>query len=313
MLQYHISLGIMLLSIYIPIAQSLLSINHGMTHTFARLTTRTTTRNVPIHRSMSMMAKKKREMPANPVAVVTGASRGIGRAVALALGEAGCKVIINYASNEAAALEVVEEIKVRGGDKGGLGVPMKANCGNVEEVQAMFNKIVEEVGPVDILVNNAGITRDTLVMLMKPEDFTSVIDLNLNGVFYCSQAAFTTSFLGQKRGRIINIASIVGQIGNPGQVNYAAAKGGVLGMTKALAKEFGARNINVNAVCPGFIDSDMTKDLNKEAILPMIPLKRFGAPEEVAGLVKFLALDPAAAYMTGHSFNVDGGLAIGAT
>lgn len=262
---------------------------------------------------MVMMAKKKKEMPPNPVAVVTGASRGIGKAIALALGESGCKVIVNYASSEASALEVVEEIKVKGAAKGGLGVAIKANCANVNEVQEMFKKIIEEVGPVDILINNAGITRDTLTMLMKPADFTDVIDLNLNGVFYCSQAAFLGSFLNQKRGRIVNIASIVGQIGNPGQANYAAAKGGVLGMTKALAKEFGGRNINVNAVCPGFIESDMTKELNSEAILPSIPLKRFGTPEEVAGLVKFLALDPAAAYITGHSFNIDGGLAIGAT
>lgn len=149
---------------------------------------------------------------------------------------------------------------------------------------------------------------------MKPTDFTDVIDLNLNGVFYASQAAFTSSMMGKKIGRIINIASIVGQIGNPGQANYAAAKGGVIGMTKAMAKEFGGRNINVNAVCPGFIDSDMTAELqNKDALLSAIPLKRFGTPEEVAGLVKFLATDPAAAYITGHCFNIDGGLAIGAT
>jgi len=262
---------------------------------------------------LSMMAKKKREMPPNPVVVVTGSSRGIGKAVALALGEAGCKVIVNYASNEAAAIEVCDEIKAKGGEKGGAGFPYKANIASVEEVQAMFNKVIEEVGPIDVLVNNAGITRDMLTMVMKPSDFTDVINLNLNGVFFCSQAAFVGSFLGQKRGRIINIASIVGQIGNPGQANYAAAKGGVLGLTKSLAKEFGGRNINVNAVCPGFIESDMTKDLNKEALLPFIPLKRFGTPEEVAGLVKFLALDPAAAYITGHSFNIDGGMAIGAT
>lgn len=152
-----------------------------------------------------------------------------------------------------------------------------------------------------------------LTMMMQPTDFTDVIDLNLNGVFYCSQAAFTGSMMGKKLGRIVNVASIVGQIGNPGQANYAAAKGGVIGMTRAMAKEFGGRGITVNAVCPGFIDSDMTKDLAKETILPMIPLKRFGTPEEVAGLVKFLAVEPAGAYMTGHCFNVDGGLAIGAT
>ena len=173
--------------------------------------------------------------------------------------------------------------------------------------------INQQLGPVDILVNNAGITRDMLTMMMKPSDFTDVIDLNLNGVFFCAQAAFTSSMMGQKRGRIINVASIVGQIGNPGQANYAAAKGGVIGMTRALAKEFGGRGICVNAVCPGFIDSDMTKDLDKTTILPNIPLKRFGQPEEVAGLVRFLAMDPAAGYMTGHCLNVDGGLAIGAT
>ena len=264
-------------------------------------------------RQMSMMARKKKEMPANPVVLVTGASRGIGKAIALALGEAGCKVIVNYASSEASAQEVCDEIKALGGDKGGMGVPMKCNVGSVQEIQTMFAKINEEVGPVDVLVNNAGITKDMLVMMMKPTDFSDVIDLNLNGVFYASQAAFVGSMMGQKRGRIINIASIVGQIGNPGQANYAAAKGGVIGMTRAMAKEFGGRGVTVNAVCPGFIESDMTKDLNKEALLPFIPLKRFGEPSEVAGLVRFLALDPAAAYMTGHCFNVDGGMAIGST
>jgi 3-oxoacyl-[acyl-carrier protein] reductase len=264
-------------------------------------------------RDMAMMARKKKEMPLNPVVLVTGASRGIGKAVALALGEAGCKVVVNYASSESSANEVVEQINGLAQPKGGSAIAIKANCGKVEEVQAMFAKVNEEFGPVDVLVNNAGITRDMLTMMMKPTDFTDVIDLNLNGVFYCAQAAFLGSMMQQKRGRIINIASVVGQIGNPGQANYAAAKGGVIGMTKALAKEFGGRGVTVNAVCPGFIESDMTKDLNKEAILPMIPLKRFGLPEEVAGLVRFLAIDPAAAYMTGHCFNVDGGIAIGAT
>ena len=262
---------------------------------------------------MKMMARKKKEMPANPVAVVTGASRGIGRAIALALADVGCKVVVNYSSNEAAALEVCEEIKTRAGDKGAVGIPLKANVGDIKEIQAMFAKVNEEVGPVDILINNAGITRDMLTMMMTPTDFSDVIDLNLKGVFFCSQAAFVGSMMGQKRGRIINVASIVGQIGNPGQANYAAAKGGVIGMTKAMAKEFGGRGICVNAVCPGFIESDMTKDLNKEALLPFIPLKRFGTPEEVAGLVRFLATDAAGAYMTGHCFNVDGGMAIGAT
>ncbi len=231
----------------------------------------------------------------------------------MALGDAGCKVIVNYISNEGLALEVCEEIKSRAGHIGAVGIPIKANCGKVEDIKAMFAKVNAEVGPVDILVNNAGITKDKLSILMEPRDFTDVVDVNLNGVFFCAQAAFTSSMMAQKRGRIINIASIVGQIGNPGQANYAAAKGGVIGMTKALAKEYGGRNVCVNAVCPGFIESDMTKELNRDAILPSIPLRRFGTPEEVAGLVRFLATDPAAAYMTGHCFNVDGGLAIGAT
>eukprot|EP01036_Dinobryon_divergens_P034072 gene34072-44023_t len=213
--------------------------SHGRSFSVGMFSSSTTSSRSVVR--LNMMARKKKELPANPIAVVTGASRGIGRAVALALGDAGCKVIINYASSESSALEVCEEIKTRAGEKGAIGIPMKANCGNIEEVQAI----------------------DMLTMMMKPNDFTDVINLNLNGVFFCSQ--------------------------------YAAAKGGVIGMTKALAKEFGGRNICVNAVCPGFIESDMTKDLPKETILPNIPLKRF------------------AAYMTGHCFNVDGGLAIGAT
>jgi len=257
---------------------------------------------------------KTKEAPANPVALVTGAGRGIGKAISLALADAGCKIVVNYATNEAQAQEVVEELKVIAGPKGGSAIAIKADCSKAEEVQAMFAKAVEELGPVDILVNNAGITRDMLVLQMKPDDFTRVIDTNLNGVFYCAQAAFASSMLKAKRGRIINIASIIGQIGNPGQANYAAAKAGVIGLTKSLAKEYGARGVTVNAICPGFIESDMTKELqNKDAYLATIPLKRFGTAQEVAGLVRFLALDPAAAYMTGHCLNIDGGLAIGAT
>ena len=148
---------------------------------------------------------------------------------------------------------------------------------------------------------------------MTGEDFSDVINLNLNGVFYCSQAAFLTSMMRKKHGRIINISSIVGQIGNIGQANYAASKGGVLGLTKSLAKEFAPRKVCVNAVCPGFIESDMTKNVRHDGMLQHIPLQRFGTADEVASLVKFLALDPAGAYMTGHTFNIDGGVAIGAT
>lgn len=185
---------------------------------------------------------------------------------------------------------------------------------NVDSIKAMFDAIVEKFGTCDVLINNAGITRDNLVIRMKPEQWQSVIDINLSGVFYCTQAFFKVA--SKKRtGRIINIASVVGQIGNPGQANYAAAKGGVLGMTKACAKEFSTRGITVNAICPGFIESDMTAVLDEEylkTVAQSIPLKRLGKPSEVAGMARFLALDPAADYITGHEFNVDGGIAIGA-
>lgn len=184
---------------------------------------------------------------------------------------------------------------------------------NPESIKAMFDEIVEKFGTCDVLINNAGITRDTLVMRMKPEQWQSVIDTNLSGVFYCTQAFFKIA--SKKRtGRIINMSSVVGQIGNPGQANYAAAKAGVLGLTKANAKEFASRNITVNAICPGFIESDMTAVLDAEYLAKVsegIPLKRLGKPEEIAGMTRFLALDPAADYITGHTFNVDGGIAIG--
>jgi 3-oxoacyl-[acyl-carrier protein] reductase len=182
-----------------------------------------------------------------------------------------------------------------------------------EAITAMFNEIVEKFGTCDVLINNAGITRDTLVLRMKPEQWQSVIDTNLSGVFYCTQAFFKIA--SKKRtGRIINMSSVVGQIGNPGQANYAAAKAGVLGLTKANAKEFASRNITVNAICPGFIESDMTAVLDEEYLKKVsegIPLKRLGKASEIAGMTRFLALDPAADYITGHTFNVDGGIAIG--
>jgi 3-oxoacyl-[acyl-carrier protein] reductase len=182
-----------------------------------------------------------------------------------------------------------------------------------ESIKILFEKAVEAFGTVDVLVNNAGITRDTLVLRMKPEQWQAVIDTNLSGVFYCTQAFF--KLVSKKRtGRIINIASVVGQIGNPGQANYAAAKAGVIGMGKANAKEFAGRGITVNTVCPGFIATDMVAELDAaylEKVTAGIPLKRLGKPEEVAGMVRFLALDPACDYITGHTFNVDGGIAIG--
>lgn len=179
-----------------------------------------------------------------------------------------------------------------------------------DEIDAMVKTVVDEWGTVDVLVNNAGITRDTLMMRMKPEQWQDVIDVNLSGVFYATQAA--TKVMGKKRkGRVINIASVVGLVGNPGQANYAAAKGGVIAMTKSVAREFSGRGITANSIAPGFIASDMTAAIDKkyeEAILANIPLGRYGQPEEVAGLVRFLALDPAAAYITGQTFAIDGGM-----
>jgi 3-oxoacyl-[acyl-carrier protein] reductase len=245
------------------------------------------------------------------VVLVTGSSRGLGKAIALDLGKAGQKVIINYVSDgsKEGADAAVEEIKSLGGDA----IAIQADSSKPDSIKSMFEEAVEKFGTVDVLINNAGITRDTLVMRMKPQQWQDVIDINLSGVFYCSQAFFKVA--SKKRtGRIINISSVVGQIGNPGQANYAAAKGGVIGMTYSNAKEFAARGITVNAICPGYIESDMTAVLDEaylEKVAEIIPLKRLGKPEEVAGMARFLALDPAADYITGHTFNVDGGIAIG--
>ncbi len=238
------------------------------------------------------------------VAIVTGASRGIGRAIALALASEGAKVAINYAQSAAAAEALVAELQQAGGE----GLAIQADVSQADQVEALFAAVLAQWGQVDVLVNNAGITRDTLLMRMKTEDWQAVIDLNLTGVFLCTRAA-TKPMLKQRRGRIINIASVSGLMGNPGQANYAAAKAGVIGFTKTVAKELASRSITVNAVAPGFIATDMTADLkNGEEILKFIPLGRYGTPEEVAGLVRFLAADPAAAYITGQVLNVDGGM-----
>ncbi len=237
------------------------------------------------------------------VAIVTGASRGIGRAVAIALATEGAKVTVNYARSSEAAQQVVKEITEAGGEAIAIG----ADVSKAEEVDSLVKQTLEKFGRVDLLVNNAGITRDTLLLRMKPEDWQAVIDLNLTGVFLCTKAV-SKLMLKQRSGRIINIASVAGQMGNPGQANYSAAKAGVIGFTKTAAKELASRGVTVNAVAPGFIATDMTSDLNSEAILKFIPLGRYGQPEEVAGMVRFLAADPAAAYITGQVFNVDGGM-----
>ncbi|MEH2199829.1 3-oxoacyl-[acyl-carrier-protein] reductase [Nostoc sp.] len=238
------------------------------------------------------------------VAIITGASRGIGRAIAIELASQGAIAVVNYASSSAAAETVVTEITAAGGEA----IAIQADVSKSDRVDALVNAVMEKFKRVDILVNNAGITRDTLLLRLKPEDWQAVIDLNLTGVFLCTRAV-SKIMLKQRSGRIINITSVAGQMGNPGQSNYSAAKAGVIGFTKSVAKELATRGITVNAVAPGFIATDMTSDLNNpEDILKYIPLGRFGQPEEVAGMVRFLAADPAANYITGQVFNVDGGM-----
>ena len=238
------------------------------------------------------------------VAIVTGASRGIGRATALELAKVGAKVVVNYARSSDAANQVVQTIA----DAGGEAVALQADVSQAEQVDNLIKETLDKYSRIDVLVNNAGITKDTLMMRMKLEQWQAVINLNLTGVFLCTKAV-TKTMLKQRSGRIINIASVAGQMGNPGQANYSAAKAGVIGMTKTVAKELASRGVTVNAVAPGFIATDMTQDLKGEdEILKMIPLGRYGNPEEIAGMIRFLAADPAAAYITGQTFNVDGGM-----
>ena|SRR5690625_1916906 len=238
-------------------------------------------------------------------ALVTGSSRGIGKAIALELGSHGANVAVNYAGNEKKAEEVVSELK-------SLGVQafkIKANVANESEVKAMMKEVIATFGQLDILVNNAGITRDNLLMRMKESEFDDVIETNLKGAFLCTKAV-TRQMMKQRSGRIINIASIVGVSGNPGQANYVAAKAGVIGLTKSTAKELATRNILVNAIAPGFITTDMTDILTeeqKEAILSQIPLDRLGEPKDIAKVVHFLATD-ASKYITGQTIHVDGGM-----
>lgn len=239
------------------------------------------------------------------VALVTGASRGIGRAIALHLAEHGADVAVNYAGSEAAAGEVVAAIEAMGRKA----IKLRADVSSYQESEELVKQTIEFFGKIDILVNNAGITRDNLIMRMKEEEFDQVIATNLKGVFNCVKAV-TRPMMKQRFGRIINISSVVGVLGNPGQANYVAAKAGVIGLTKATAKELASRGITVNAVAPGFIETDMTDKLAgemKEQMLKQIPLERLGQPEEIAKVVRFLASDDAS-YMTGQTLHVDGGM-----
>ena len=238
-------------------------------------------------------------------ALVTGASRGIGRAVALKLASEGAKVALNFAGNEAAANAVCEEIK----SAGGQAILVKADVSDEAAVQQMVQTVAEAFGRIDILVNNAGITRDGLLARMKEEDWDAVLSTNLKGVFLTTKGA-TKLMMKQRAGRIVNMASVVGVTGNAGQANYSAAKAGVIGFTKTIAKELASRGITANAVAPGFIDTDMTSALSdkaKEAALSGIPLGRMGTPEDIAAAVLFLVSDQAS-YITGQVLNVDGGM-----
>jgi len=239
------------------------------------------------------------------VALVTGASRGLGRSIALELAKNGANVVINYAGNEAKAKEVVEEIKQLGQES----FDVQADVSSEEDVKRMVKQVTDEFGRLDILVNNAGITKDNLIMRMKEEEFDQVVNTNLKGAFLCTKAV-TRQMMRQRRGKIVNVASIVGVRGNPGQANYVAAKAGVIGLTKTTAQELASRNILVNAVAPGFIATDMTDvltDEQRETILSMVPLARLGNPEDVAKVVRFLASSDSD-YMTGQTLHIDGGM-----
>lgn len=246
-------------------------------------------------------------MPENKVAVVTGGSRGIGQAIAIRLAKAGCNVAIFYSSNQSAAQETIKKIQ----ETGKNGIALQVDVASSEQVDQAMKEVLSSFGKIDILVNNAGITRDNLLIRMKEEDWNDVIDINLKGVFLCTKAIART-MMKQRSGRIVNISSVVGVSGNPGQANYVAAKAGVIGLTKSNAKELASRGITVNAVAPGFIKTDMTSVLDeatKDTLLNEIPMGRFGNPEDIAEAVAFLSSDEAS-YITGQTIHVDGGMVI---
>lgn len=239
------------------------------------------------------------------VALVTGGSRGIGRAIVLKLAQAGAKIVINYQGNEAAAQETLDMIKAEGAE----GSIYRADVSSSSEVEEMIKTVLTKYGQLDILVNNAGITRDNLIMRLKDEDWQRVINTNLTGVFNCCRAA-SRPMIKKRSGRIVNISSVVALEGNAGQVNYAAAKAGIVGLTKSLAKELASRAIMVNAVAPGFIQTEMTEQITEEArkqLAQRIPVGSLGNPDDVANLVLFLVSD-SAQYITGQVIAVDGGM-----
>lgn len=241
------------------------------------------------------------------IAIVTGGSRGIGKAIALKLASQGATVVINYNGSEGAALEVQKEI-IAGGGKADV---VQANVSDFAQCEEFIKGVISKYGRLDILINNAGITRDGLLIKMTEANFDDVIDTNLKGTFNCLKFA-SRQMLKQKSGKVVNMASVAGTMGNPGQVNYSASKAGVIGITKSAAKELARKNINVNAIAPGLIETDMTRELSDEAreeILKGIPLGRRGTPEDIAATVAFLVSDDAA-YITGQVILVDGGLAM---
>lgn len=246
-------------------------------------------------------------MLSGKVALVTGAGRGIGREIALTLAQYGADVIVNYNGSEEKAKEVVQEIE----KMGRKAIAVKCTVADYEMCGKMITEMIAEFAHIDILVNNAGITRDNLVIKMTEADFDDVIATNLKGTFNTIKHMYRP-FIKQKSGRIINLTSVTGILGNAGQANYAASKAGVIGLTKSMARELASRNITVNAVAPGYIDTDMTQamtDAAKEATLAQIPLKRVGTPKDIAETVAFLASDKAS-YITGQVISVDGGMAI---